>query len=959
MIQNMRRILLLSAFIFVVTITGARAESPSETLKSAYLAANKYDFAKVETYLASEAQAKLKTLPETSLFMIREGWLEITRNGRIQAIDLLKEDIKGNTATVALRLHYKNGSTADYEDIVTMEASGWKISILPVLKYVATIGIQATQAVGQLENAQKQLRTKADIRAACTSIEAFSVDSNHYPSGKTGRLADLVTSVEPKYIKKLPLIDGWGNEFKYYLATDQGPYWIISYGADGKPEAGIYDSKGIPLPNATGKTSEPAADIILSNGSFLREPQELKPAIKQETTAAAEKLLPAEIIKTAYLAASDYDFPRANSFLQSAIMASIQKQTGPLADYVVKQMWQQTTKEGKLQEIEILKQKTTASKITISVRQHFSDGTTRDANEYLVLENSSWKIGFPSTILKAVAIKLGRDPKEVERMEKEEESGIADLRQTRRVIESLGTKIDLNSLDGYAVVPDGNLQKTKLVLSEQPHKDVWGNELKYFCLNPNGPYWIVSYGSDGKPDAGIYEPNGLPKERLFKLTTSSSEDFVYSSNGFVREPVSVLEADAYEKGKLDTHLYFAARTGFVAKIRKLVELGVDINHTDYAQTTPLMYAAESGSAEAVKILIDAGAKVNVKDFLDRTPLHHAVDKGEIETARVLLQAGAEVNAKDKNGDTPLSSAIRQKKTDLVQLLSGQAEAVPPPADPKKDAAAAWRAEHEPDIKASEVIVGELKGLIARIASGAAGIPGSEVVAHPLMDSKGNIQIAAAILTPPSLERFEVGFQLIDSKGGMADYVEVSAVKEKGKIETVEAMLQAVSGEFDLVIGIVSNKIADGTVSGRKIHVVVPAYDKEFAVSEIIAVKDFEQLPHASTEGHPYIFGKIRIHPSMDLVFPHDGNLVLFYEIYNFGVDSNGKENLEASFEFVGGKSQKSPPAAPVGFVVGRKMMVPVSYPLQTFPPGTFRIILTVNDKIKQQSATKSIVIEIQ
>ena len=79
--------------------------------------------------------------------------------------------------------------------------------------------------------------------------------------------------LEPIYIKRLPIKDGWGQDFIYYADATFQQYWIISFGADGKRENDIYGTDGIPLPVAEGVIKNVDGDIIFSQGSFLRLPE--------------------------------------------------------------------------------------------------------------------------------------------------------------------------------------------------------------------------------------------------------------------------------------------------------------------------------------------------------------------------------------------------------------------------------------------------------------------------------------------------------------------------------------------------------------------------------------------------------------------------------------------------------------------------------------------------------------
>ena len=56
--------------------------------------------------------------------------------------------------------------------------------------------------------------------------------------------------------------DAWGHDFKYVNNNDPDGYWIISYGADGKPDKDLYDKNGVPQLEGIQTTKDPNADIV-------------------------------------------------------------------------------------------------------------------------------------------------------------------------------------------------------------------------------------------------------------------------------------------------------------------------------------------------------------------------------------------------------------------------------------------------------------------------------------------------------------------------------------------------------------------------------------------------------------------------------------------------------------------------------------------------------------------------
>lgn len=116
-------------------------------------------------------------------------------------------------------------------------------------------------------------QTESHMRSISTALETYAMDHDAYPLGESGDLQILVQTLQPTYIKTLPLKDEWGNPFRYYCVNPKETFWLVSYGEDGKPEKGIYNANGVPSGTEQVATTTPDGDIILSNGSFIRYPR--------------------------------------------------------------------------------------------------------------------------------------------------------------------------------------------------------------------------------------------------------------------------------------------------------------------------------------------------------------------------------------------------------------------------------------------------------------------------------------------------------------------------------------------------------------------------------------------------------------------------------------------------------------------------------------------------------------
>jgi ankyrin repeat protein len=201
-------------------------------------------------------------------------------------------------------------------------------------------------------------------------------------------------------------------------------------------------------------------------------------------------------------------------------------------------------------------------------------------------------------------------------------------------------------------------------------------------------------------------------------------------NNEINQVLYLLEnCKIYHRDTYSEALVFASRNGNVEIMKKLIELGADI---DFGNGKPLVDAARYNRLDAVKLLLECGVNESINDYLafrwsivfdcwdvitfliiysdnniyrqrmkyvvwadfrgnvgllkklkrlwnlhghDELLLKYSVEQGHIDVVKFLLESGANVHA--ENGYC-LNVAKRDKKVEIIKLLLDYNADVPPP-----------------------------------------------------------------------------------------------------------------------------------------------------------------------------------------------------------------------------------------------------------------------------------------
>jgi len=105
-----------------------------------------------------------------------------------------------------------------------------------------------------------------------------------------------------------------------------------------------------------------------------------------------------------------------------------------------------------------------------------------------------------------------------------------------------------------------------------------------------------------------------------------------------------------------------------ARVRHLLDTGVDVNAGQIDGTTALHWAAYHDDAETAAWLVRAGAHVNAVNRYGVPPLSLACSNGSGAIVKLLLEGGANPNVTMKGGETVLMMAARAGSLEAVNAL---------------------------------------------------------------------------------------------------------------------------------------------------------------------------------------------------------------------------------------------------------------------------------------------------
>lgn len=159
----------------------------------------------------------------------------------------------------------------------------------------------------------------------------------------------------------------------------------------------------------------------------------------------------------------------------------------------------------------------------------------------------------------------------------------------------------------------------------------------------------------------------LPMNRMKRLPVTVTHVFV---------AISLILFITACSGERYTELMSAARDGNNDAVKRVLDLGVEINQRTSRGKTALMLAASNGHTDTVKLLLDRGADLSMTDDYGTTALIVSATGGKSDTTALLIKSGANPLLKDTSGGSALTNATFFGHTDTVKILLDSLQDLP-------------------------------------------------------------------------------------------------------------------------------------------------------------------------------------------------------------------------------------------------------------------------------------------
>jgi hypothetical protein len=115
-------------------------DSPSKVLVGTIMKANGGHYSAADEALLPETLTAIKSRIMTQLM-----WDNITKKGTVQNVKVLKEEVRGEGATVRISVEYRDGTSAQVEEMMSKVQGKWKVSLMGLMQTSVSTSLSAGQ----------------------------------------------------------------------------------------------------------------------------------------------------------------------------------------------------------------------------------------------------------------------------------------------------------------------------------------------------------------------------------------------------------------------------------------------------------------------------------------------------------------------------------------------------------------------------------------------------------------------------------------------------------------------------------------------------------------------------------------------------------------------------------------------------------------------------------------------
>jgi hypothetical protein len=122
------RVCLLAA-VCLMSSCGLLSDGPGTVLKNLYKNCNAGEYSKAEISLSADERALLHSQEAVLNGGVKGVCDQATRNGTLSSVEVIKEDVRGEGASVSYRKHFKDGSVTNANETLIKENGKWVLAL--------------------------------------------------------------------------------------------------------------------------------------------------------------------------------------------------------------------------------------------------------------------------------------------------------------------------------------------------------------------------------------------------------------------------------------------------------------------------------------------------------------------------------------------------------------------------------------------------------------------------------------------------------------------------------------------------------------------------------------------------------------------------------------------------------------------------------------------------------------